>query len=87
LARKRISDFLLAQTPISLRKGSQIGFVVSNVGELTLVGFAYKHMTLFRTWNQAVEIGFDSAEGRYTWKRSGVMLEEVYRLAIERRSP
>jgi hypothetical protein len=48
-AKQRISDFLLAQAPISLRKGSQIGFVVSNIAELTLVDFAYERMTLFRT--------------------------------------
>lgn len=48
-AKQRISDFLLAQTPISLCRGSQIGFVVSNVAQLTLVGFAYDRMTIFRT--------------------------------------
>ena len=48
-AKQRISDFLLAQTPISLRKGSQIGFVVSNIAEIALVGFAYERMTIFQT--------------------------------------
>jgi hypothetical protein len=48
-AKQRISDFLLAQAPISLRRGSQIGFVVSNIAELTLVDFAYERMTIFRT--------------------------------------
>jgi hypothetical protein len=47
-AKQRMSDFLLAQAPISLRKGSQIGFVVSNIAELTLVDFAYERMTVFR---------------------------------------
>jgi len=48
-AKQRISDFLLSQTPISLRKGSQIGFVVSNIAEIALVGFAYERMTIFQT--------------------------------------
>lgn len=48
-AKQRISDFLLAQTPMSLRRGSQIGFVVSNIAELALVSFPYERMAILQT--------------------------------------
>ena len=48
-AKERISDFLLAQTPMGLRKGSHIAFVVSNIAELALVNFPCERMAVLRT--------------------------------------
>jgi len=51
-AKRRVSDFLLAQTPMSLRKGSQIGFVVCSLSELTLISFDSRRFSpprLFRS--------------------------------------
>lgn len=47
--KERVAGFLLAQTPINLRNGSQIGFVVSNVAELALLRFRCERRTVLRT--------------------------------------
>lgn len=51
-AKRRVSDFLLAQTPMSLRKGAEIGFMVSSSSELTLISFDSRRFSpprLFRS--------------------------------------
>ena len=62
-AKQSVTDFLLAQTPMSLHRGAQIGFVISNVGELTLVSFSYERMTIFQTIESSNQ-GGQPPEGR-----------------------
>lgn len=38
-AKQRVRHFLLARMPMSLRRGTQLGFAVSSLSELTLIGF------------------------------------------------